>query len=105
MYLSKWDDRIKKTVEEMSTQQKDRLEAIIAMNTMVINMNDENAYVRWIYLVPDGADEWDFVDFATNDKDGADGNHLFDEAVELFKELWKSYAMEDKGLYIGGKCY
>lgn len=104
MYLSKWDEQIKETVDKMSTKEKDRLEAIIAMNTMVINMNDESAYMSWIYLVPDGANEWDFIDFATNDE-GTNGNELFDEAVALFKKLWKRYAMEDKGLYIGGKCY
>lgn len=105
MYLSKWDEEAKELVNKMSQKEKDRLNAIIAMNVMVCNMNDESAYMTWIYLVPDCASEWDFVDFATNDEEGVDGNHLFDEAVELFKKLWKRYAMEDKGLYIGGKCY
>ena len=32
-------------------------------------------------------------------------NALFDEAAELFKKLWNDYAVEDNGLYIGGKLY
>ena len=104
MYLSKWDEEAKELVNKMSRKEKDRLNAIIAMNTLVINMNDECAYMSWISLVPDGANEWDFIDFAVNDE-GTEENHLFDEAVELFKKLWKKYAMKDKGLYIGGKCY
>lgn len=50
------------------------------------NMNDESAYFTWIYLVPDCADEDDFIDFARNDE-GTEENKLFDEAVELFKKL------------------
>ena len=104
MYLSKWDEEAKELVNKMSRKEKDRLNAIIAMNVMVCNMNDETAYCTWIYLVPDCASEYDFIDFAVNDE-GTEENHLFDEAVELFKKLWKKYAMKDKGLYIGGKCY
>ena len=36
---------------------------------------------------------------------GTEENKLFDEAVELFKELWRNYAAERKGLYIAGKTY
>ena len=104
MFISEWDNEAKEMVAKMSRNEKDRLKAIIAMNTMVINMNDEGAYMSWIYLVPDCASEWDFIDFAVNDK-GTEENQLFDEAVMLFKRLWVKYAMEDKGLYIGDNCY
>ena len=104
MILEKWDSEAKKKIKEMSTREKDRLDAIIAMNIMVCNMNDESAYMTWIYLVPDGSNEWDFIDFAVNDE-GTTNNHLFDEAVVLFKKLWRRYAAEDKGLFIGGKTY
>ena len=99
-----WDDEAIETVAKMSRNERDRLNAIRAMNTLIMDMNDESAYMRWIYLVPDEASEWDFIDFATND-DGTEENHLFDEAVVLFKSLWNRYAKEDAGLFIGGKCY
>ena len=104
MYTENWDEEAKEKVSKMTTREKDRLHAIIAMNVMVCNMNDESAYMTWIYLVPDNASEWDFIDFAVNDE-GTECNHLFDEAVVLFKKLWKRYAAEEKGLYIGGKTY
>lgn len=104
MFTEKWDKKAKEIVSKMSLKEKDRINTIIAMNVMVCNMNDESAYMTWIYLVPDCADEWDFIDFATND-DGTEENHLFDEAVGLFKKLWKRYAAEDNGLYIGDKTY
>ena len=104
MFTGKWDDEAKEIVAKMSRKEEDRLNAIIAMNVMVCNMNDESSYMSWIYLVPDCASEYDFIDFAVNDE-GTEENHLFDEAVELFKKLWERYATEDKGLYIGGKTY
>lgn len=104
MYIEKWDTEVKKAVSNMSQKEKDRLSAIIAMHVMVCDMNDENAYMEWIYVVPDGANEWDFIDFALNDE-GTEENELFNEAVKLFKKLWQEYAAKDKGLYIGGKTY
>ena len=103
--IRNWDEEAKARVKRMTGKEKDRLEAIMAMHTMVINMNDESAYMSWIYLVPDEASEWDFIDFAVNDEEGVNGNHLFDDAVKLFKSLWNRYAKEEGGLYIGGKCY
>ena len=104
MFTEKWDNEAKEIVDKMSRKEKDRLNAIIAMNVMVCNMNDESAYMSWVYLVPDCANEWDFIDFAVNDE-GTEENRLFDEAVELFKKLWRRYADKDDGLYIGGKAY
>ena len=98
------DNEEKEQINQLSSKEKDRLSAIVAMHTMVINMNDESAYCTWIYLVPDEATVWDFIDFAKNDE-GTEENHLFDEAVVLFKSLWNNYAKEEDGLYIGGKCY
>ncbi len=104
MLISKWNEEAVAKVNSMSSREKDRLRAIIAMNIMVSNMNDESAYMTWIYLVPDGSNEWDFIDFAV-DNEGTERNHLFDEAVMLFKKLWDRYAKETAGLYIGGEIY
>lgn len=104
MIIEKWDNEAKEVVRNFSHNEKDRLDAIIAMHIMVCNMNDEGAYMTWIYVVPDEATEWDFIDFARNDE-GTEENKLFDEAVELFKKLWNEYANDDHGLYIGNKAY
>lgn len=105
MIIEKWDNEAKEVVRKFSHNEKDRLDAIIAMHIMVCNMNDESAYMTWIELaVPDCPSEWDFIDFAQNDE-GTEENKLFDEAVDLFKRLWNEYANDDHGLYIGGKAY
>ena len=97
MILEKWDEEAKEIVKGFSNKEMDRLNAIIAMHIMVCNIDDEEAYMTWIYLVPDGATEWDFIDFAKND-DGTTENAFFDRAVKLFKGLWKNYAAEKDGL-------
>lgn len=104
MILENWSEETKQIVNNFSPKEKERLNSIIAMNIMVCNMNDESAYSSWIYLVPDCANEDDFIDFAQNDE-GTEENKLFDEAAELFKNLWEKYAAENKGLYIAGKTY
>ena len=105
MILEKWDDEAKEVVRKFSSNEKDRLNAIIAMHIMVCSMNDESAYMTWIELaVPDCPSEWDFIDFAQNDE-GTEENKLFNEAVNLFKKLWNKYAKDDHGLYIGRKAY
>lgn len=96
-------DETKRILSNMTTKERERFEAIIAMNTLVKCMNDESAYMSWIYLVPDCANEYDFIDFAESE-DETEENHYFDEAVTLFKKLWKKYVNEG-GLYIGGKIY
>lgn len=90
------------TLEEM--KEMERLNAIIAMDIMVRNMNNESAYFTWIYLVPDCANEYDFIDFAKNEE-GTEKNKMFDATVALFKKLWEQYASKDDGLYIGNKTY
>ena len=58
----------------------------------------------WIYLVPDCANEYDFIDFAKNEE-GTEKNKMFDATVALFKKLWGQYASKEDGLYIGNKTY
>lgn len=53
MILEHWDNEAKEVVRNFSHNEKDRLNAIIAMHIMVCNMNDETAYMTWIELVPD----------------------------------------------------
>lgn len=62
MILENWSEETKQIVNNFSPKEKERLNSIIAMNIMVCNMNDESAYSSWIYLVPDCANEDDFID-------------------------------------------
>lgn len=73
-----------------------RLDLIRGMNALVISMNHEEAYTRWIYLVPDQATDEDLQDIAESDV-------LFDEACVLFTELLEIYGKY--GFYILGKWY
>ena len=104
MILENWDEKAKEIVKGFSIEEMERLDAIIAMNVMIRKIDDDGAYTAWIYVVPNVATEWDFIDLAKNDK-GTTENALFNEAVVLFKKLWKNYAAEKNGLYIGGKLY
>lgn len=68
MILVNWEEDAKVIVKNFSRKEMDRLNAIIAMDIMVRNMNNESAYFTWIYLVPDCANEYDFIDFAKNEE-------------------------------------
>lgn len=104
MILENWDEKAKEIVKGFSTEEMERLNAIIAMNIMIRKIDYEGAYMTWIYVVPNAATEWDFINLAKNDE-GTTENALFNEAVVLFKELWENYAAEKNCLYIGGKLY
>ncbi len=81
---------------EKSALLKGRIEIIKAMNTIVTCMNDENAYMRWIYIVPDQATEDDFEFIAEDEEE-------FESAVRAFGIIAKEYL--DSGLYIDGDLY
>lgn len=63
---------------------KERVAYLKAMNLLITGINDENAYMRWIYLVPDGADDDDF-EFIAED------NEMYADCCKLFRELIKAY--------------
>ena len=74
----------------------ERADFVRSMNNIMVHMNDENAYMKWIEVVPDGADEEDF-------KAIADDEELFDGVVYLFKDLTERYMKN--GIYVGKTCY
>lgn len=74
----------------------DRRELLGAMNTIVRNLSDEDAYAEWIQVVPDQADDDALVDIACDES-------LFTDAVNSFKEIMRNY-MKD-GFCIGTKSY
>ena len=59
---------------------KARVNQLKAMHTLMCETNDENIYMRWIYLMPDCPSEEDFADIAINDEQ-------YDECFDLFVEL------------------
>ena len=111
MILVNWEEDAKMIVKNFSRKEMERLNAIIAMDIMVRNImtdvSNHNVHCNnftWIYLVPDCANEYDFIDFAKNEE-GTEKNKMFDATVALFKKLWGQYASKEDGLYIGNKTY
>lgn len=80
----------------MKDYNNERSDFVRSMNNIMVHMNDENAYMKCITVVPDGADEEDF-------KAIADDEELFDSTVYLFKDLMDRYMKN--GIYIGKTCY
>lgn len=73
---------------------KEKYELVKAMNTIVKSLNNEEAYYNhWIYIVPDGADDDDLYDIATDEE-------LFNDTVKCFKRNMREYLKD--GIYVGG---
>ena len=70
----------------MSYDKHDRIEILKSMHRLVLAMNDEDAYMAWVYCVPDGSEDTDLEDIALNDE------YTFKDACNLFNRLVKSYA-------------
>lgn len=82
----------------MATQkfQIRRFEIIKSMNTLIQSLNNEDAYYEWIIVVPDEANDDDFMDIASDEE-------LFRECVKLYKRLYEKY-IED-GIFDGVSCW
>lgn len=75
---------------------KEKFNIVKGMNEVILSMNNEEAYMTWIYIVPDEASDYDFMDIA-------DDEELFADTVQCFKRLMNKYLKD--GLYIDGKLY
>lgn len=75
-------------------QRKERFEALKAMNTLAKLMNDEGFYNHWISVIPDGADDDELEEIATDDLD----------TFEVFGMRFTNY-YRSGGLYIGNKVF
>lgn len=70
---------------------EDRISVLKSMHNIMIHMNNEDAYWRWVTLgVPDEPSEDDYIFIASNDES-------FKECVEHFTDVFKEYA--DDGIY------
>lgn len=65
-------------------QIKSRVKLLKLMHEIMMNMNHEEAYMTWIYIVPDEPSDDDFEYIAEDDDD-------FNEVVELFQRLFDRY--------------
>lgn len=70
----------------MSYDKRDRIEILKSMHRLVLAMNDEEAYMAWVYCIPDGADDAELEDIALHDEE------IFRDACNLFNRLVKDYA-------------
>ena len=67
-------------VKKMNYVTKYRIRKLKAMHEMVLNIDDENYYMTWIYTVPDEPSDNDFEDIAENIE-------MYNEVETLFKKL------------------
>lgn len=81
---------------DMNAYKDDRTDFVRSMDNIITHLNDEDAYMKWIQIVPDGATQEDFEAIA-------DDEDLFDSTVYLFKDLMDRYMKN--GIYIGKTCY
>ena len=68
----------------MKAYNNERADFVRSMNDIIAHLNDEDAYMKWIQVVPDGATQEDFEAIA-------DDEELFDSTVYLFKDLMDRY--------------
>ena len=79
------------------TSTNEKFETLKSMNTIIRSMNNEYAYDRWIWVIPDNADDEELQEIAEEDEE------IFEMACKLFAELVHDYMKY--GLYIAGKVY
>lgn len=70
----------------MSCDKNERTAILKSMHRLVLAMNDEEAYMAWILIIPDGADDVELESIALEDED------IFSDACNLFNRLVKNCA-------------
>lgn len=61
-----------------------RVELLKKLHSIMMNMNDEEAYMSWIIIVPDEPTQEDFESIAEDDK-------FFHEVLTRFHSLFGTY--------------
>ena len=74
----------------------ERYQIVKGMHEIIRCMNNEEAYMDWIYTVPDGATDEDLRDIAEDDS-------LFAETCNAFKFIFMAY--QEDGLFIDNKLW
>ena len=65
-----------------------RINQLKAMHNLMLEANDENIYMTWIYRMPDEPSEEDFIDIAMDDEQY---NGCFDLFVKLIAKEGNRY--------------
>lgn len=73
-----------------------RFELMQAMHTIICAMNDEDAYMRWIYLVPDEATDEDLREIAEDDE-------FFADVCKAFRRILNDHGAA--GFYVNKKVW
>lgn len=59
---------------------EEKVNQLKAMHELMLNANDEEIYMTWIYTVPDEPSEQDFIEIASDKKE-------YNEVFDLFLRL------------------
>jgi hypothetical protein len=77
---------------------QNKLDMVRAMHNIILRMNNEEAYMTWIYQMPDEPSEDDFEWFADPENEES-----FKDLTQLFIKLCNTYLKD--GLFINSKLY
>ena len=75
-----------------------RAELLKRLHEIILNMNHENAYMHWIYVVPDEPSIDDFIGIA---EDETDFNHVLYLFMKIFERYSKYEQKGDNMIYTG----
>lgn len=59
---------------------EEKVNQLKAMHELMLNANDEEIYMTWIYTIPDEPSEQDFIEIASDEKE-------YNEVFDLFLRL------------------
>lgn len=72
-----------------------RIDFLESMHNIMLHLNDEDAYMQWVELVPDEPDAEDFSFIASGDVE-------FEDAIQWYKTLTKEYMKYGIDIYSSG---
>ena len=67
---------------------EEKVNQLKAMHELILNANDEEIYMTWIYTVPDEPSEQDFIEIASDEKEY---NEVFDLFLRLINDEGARY--------------
>lgn len=87
-YCSGCDTSVQRVDTMAAHTRKARINQLKAMHDLMLEANDENIYMTWIYLMPDEPSEEDFEYIAMDDEQY---NECFDLFVKLIAKNGNRY--------------
>lgn len=79
------------------SERKTRETMLLGMNEIVMSLNNEDAIMPWLMGgVPDGADEEEIREMASDDT-------TFEDCASLFLRIMSRKSAYEDGLYVGNK--